>query len=102
VDEQQGEAMNDQDLIRRIEAAMSKSPVPRPPPDCDLAEWVEYALRGWRSEREEASHLSDLCERTHKVLDGYGAPRDGAPAQRAALLIERLTVLAGLSAPVEE
>jgi hypothetical protein len=99
---EQGEVMNDQDLIRRIEAAMSKSPIPRPPPDCDLAEWVEYALRGWRSEREEASHLSDLCERTHKVLDGYGAPRDGAPAQRAALLIERLSALAGLSAPVEE
>ena len=61
---------------------MSESPIPQPPPDCDLAGWIRYALAAWRSEREEARHLADLCQGAHDTLTALGAMPKGTPAER--------------------
>ena len=69
-------------LCHATYTAMSESPIPQPPPDCDLAGWIRYALAAWRSEREEARHLADLCQGAHNTLTALGAMPKGTPAER--------------------
>ena len=68
--------------LEAIRAALAESPVPNAPADCDLAGWVRYLLRGWRSERKEASELANLCQQAHNALTSVGAPEGGTPAVR--------------------
>ena len=69
-----------------IAAALAESPVPTCPPDCDLAGWIRYAVRGWMAERAEGNHLADLCQNAHNALTAAGVPNEGTPAERIEVL----------------
>lgn len=72
--------------LEAIRAALAESPMPNAPADCDLAGWVRYLLRGWRSERKEASELAQLCQEAHNTLTSLGVPDEGTPAIRILYL----------------
>ncbi len=62
-------------------------------PDCDTVEArILYAASAWKSEREEASHLAQLCQDAHDVLHELGVPGEdadgrGKPADRIRLMV---------------